>query len=522
MSVSQVNSEISREEFLRNLRDSDSVSADDFATYEGESDGPSILRRLIDSQLLTQFQIEAIAGRHFERLRIGNYDVLSRLGTGGMGTVFKARHRRMKRIVAVKVLSPEVARQGSFVQRFQREVETIAQLSHPNIVMAYDADEAEIGHFLVMEFVDGRDLASEIEKAGPLSLAAAVDCIAQAAAGLGFAHAKGIVHRDIKPANLMLTNDGLVKVADLGLARLTVAAEGDSQNFSLTRAGGILGTVDYMPPEQAVDSTTIDHRADIYSLGCTLYYLLAGKPPYFAASLMGLMLQHREAKIPDLRDTRPDVPLALVAAFERMVAKRPADRPENMAEVARMMEALKSQVKQHTARPNLERTSTSANVNNSDMTIDTASGSSLIALTPLPAFESRPSSDLVLILVEPSRTQTGIMRGYLSGLGIAKVHPTKSGAEALAMVKRESAHAILSSMQLSDMTGVQLASSLMADPECSRAGFVLMSSASDASQASAVAGELRTVFLMKPFHLKQLADAIAAATGRNPEEFMPD
>ena len=188
----------------------------------------------------------------------------------------------MKRIVALKVLSREVADEGSFVQRFQRKSRP-SPIAHPNIVMAYDADEAEIGHFLVMEFVNGRDLASEVDEKGVLSVVAAIQYTMQAARGLEQAHKQGLIHRDIKPANLLLDVSGIVKVADLGLARLQGPLGGSAAvGGSLTRAGGILGTTEFMSPEQALDSTTVDHRADIYSLGYTLFYLLVGRAPYTA------------------------------------------------------------------------------------------------------------------------------------------------------------------------------------------------------------------------------------------------
>src|SRR5262249_39835986 len=150
----------------------------------------------------------------------GNYEVLDRLGAGGMGTVFKARHRRMKRVVALKVLSRAAGTDDTFVQRFQREVEVISRLTHPNIVMAFDADEGERGHFLGMEFVTGRALASEVQEGGPLSARAALEATLHAARAMEYAHAQGIIHRDIKPANLLRDAGGVVKVADLGLARL--------------------------------------------------------------------------------------------------------------------------------------------------------------------------------------------------------------------------------------------------------------------------------------------------------------
>src|SRR5262245_45938517 len=205
-----------------------------------------------------------------------------------MGTVFKARHKRMRRIVAIKVLSRDVAQDERFIKRFQREVEAVARLSHPNIVMAHDADEAEVGHFLVMEFVNGRDLASTVEKQGPLPVRIAVSCSLQAARALEYAHGQGIIHRDIKPANLLRDESGVVKVADLGLARFEEAVAAPHSSSALTQAGTIMGTVDYMSPEQAMGAEGVDHRSDIYSLGCSLYFLLVGKPPYEGPTMMAI------------------------------------------------------------------------------------------------------------------------------------------------------------------------------------------------------------------------------------------
>src|SRR5262249_36064062 len=214
---------LTREEFLRNLSDSGLFSKEEMratlAALPGAqaADGEALAQRLIAAGKLTPFQAAAVSERRFEELVIGNYQVLDRLGAGGMGTVYKARHRRMKRVVAIKVLSRRVGQSERFVQRFQREVEAVARLSHPNIVMAHDADEVEAGHFLVMEFVNGLDLATEVQKHGPLPVREAVECLAQAARGLGYAHGQGIIHRDIKPANLLRDVSGAVKVADLGL-----------------------------------------------------------------------------------------------------------------------------------------------------------------------------------------------------------------------------------------------------------------------------------------------------------------
>jgi serine/threonine protein kinase len=274
------------------------VADEELAKFSAAANGDSAaLIGLLAEHGLTWFQITALTQGRGATLRVGNYDLLDRLGAGGMGTVFKARHRRMKRIVALKVLAANLSGNPLFVKRFQREVETIASLGHPNIVMAYDADEAEAGHFLVMEFVPGRDLAACVEKEGPFSLSRAVSCILQTARGLAYAHSQGIIHRDIKPHNLLLDEAGAVKITDLGLARLNHGAAGPATGADVTMAGGAIGTADYMPPEQALDATTIDHRADIYSLGCTLYFLLAGHAPFSGTTIMAILLAHRGAPI---------------------------------------------------------------------------------------------------------------------------------------------------------------------------------------------------------------------------------
>ena len=206
MEPTKLEQRFSREEFLKNLEESTLVSAEDLARLLADrpaADSMALAQALVEMGLLTVYQMDAIShGRHKE-LRIGNYDVLEKLGAGGMGTVYKARHRRMKRIVALKVLAKSLLADKEFVRRFQREVETIAQLNHPNIVLAHDADEAEAGHFLVMEFVNGQDLASYVQRRGRMTVAEAIDCILQSARGLEYVHGKGMIHRDIKPANLL-------------------------------------------------------------------------------------------------------------------------------------------------------------------------------------------------------------------------------------------------------------------------------------------------------------------------------
>ncbi|HYH69195.1 MAG TPA: protein kinase, partial [Urbifossiella sp.] len=478
------------------------------------ADGAAAARKLVEAGKLTAFQADAVLGQRFEELRIGNYDVLDKLGAGGMGAVYKARHRRMKRVVAIKVLSREGTRSGTLAERFQREIEVLARLAHPNIVMAYDADEAEVGPFLVMELVIGRDLAAEVADRGPLPVADAVDRVLQAARGLEYAHAQGIVHRDIKPGNILRDTDGLVKVADLGLARLSETPA----NLSLTQAGTVVGTAEYMPPEQAVDSGEVDHRADIYSLGCTLFFLLTGRAPYQAASIMSMFLKHREEAIPDLRALRPAVPAELEAVFRRMAAKAPADRYQSMTEVAAALERVRGHVTPADAGTGEWSSLPPAPPDRTLVFDKNAPAGSNVATG---AFEVTPPSTATtaaaggvagrtVVLAESSRTQAAIIRRYLQQLGAGAVHAAESGAEALALVKRERAAVVVSSMHLKDMTGAQLAAALLADAACAGVGFVLATSAADEQEPGAVPTSPRVVVMPKPFDPERLARSIAA------------
>ena len=245
-----------------------------------------------------------------------------------MGRVFKAIHRKMNRTVAVKLLPESLVQSPESVERFRREVQALARLSHPNIVAVHDAGEADGTHFYVMDLVDGEDLARLVKEHGPMPVEQALDCILQAARGLEYAHAQGIVHRDIKPSNLILDHDGTVKILDLGIARFQPLPE--QAGDDLTKTGCVLGTVDYMAPEQAMNTRRADHRADIYSLGCTLYFLLTGQPLFGGETVMERLVAHREHPVPSLRKACPAAPQWLDGIFRKMVAKKPEDRYQSV------------------------------------------------------------------------------------------------------------------------------------------------------------------------------------------------
>jgi serine/threonine-protein kinase len=292
------------------------------------SDDPQALgQELLRRGWLTAYQVEQL--RRGRDPVLGPYLLLERLGGGGWGQVYKARHRLMQRLVALKLIRRDRLA-GNGPARFLRETQAAARLDHPHIVHAYDAGEVKRRPLLVMEYVEGGSLARLVEQGGPLPVAVACEYARQAALGLQHAHEQGVIHRDIKPSNLLLkAAGGPVKVADFGLARWReAAAEG------LTGTGGLLGTADYIAPEQAVDARSVDRRADLYGLGCALYCLLSGEPPFPGGSLVQKVLRHVGEQPKPVDAVRPEVSPALAAVVMRLMAKRPQDRYQTAAEVA--------------------------------------------------------------------------------------------------------------------------------------------------------------------------------------------
>jgi serine/threonine protein kinase len=300
---------------------------------------------------------------------IGPYIVMERLGEGGAGQVYKARHQKMGRVAAVKVIRPELLVDEDMVRRFYREVEAVSQVQHNHIVHAYDAgpileDGRVRGHFLAMEFLEGIDLSRLVKQSGPLPPDEAREYIRQAAVGLQYIHEQGMVHRDIKPSNLMRMASGkgpgaspeenhsasslatshqplaTVKILDLGLARLQRRAGGETSSALTGSNTMMMGTVDYMAPEQAIDSHAVDIRADVYSLGCTLFYLLTGQPPFPGGTEAEKLVRHQIKPAPDVRESRPEVPEELAAILAKMLAKEPSERYQSPAAVTAALAGL--------------------------------------------------------------------------------------------------------------------------------------------------------------------------------------
>ncbi len=291
---------------------------------------------MVRDGILTHFQAEHLMQGKWRRFTIGKYKVLERLGSGGMGTVFLCEHKLMRCLRAIKILPAAKAQDEAALSRFYREARAVAAIDHPNIVHAYDIDQDEALHFLVMEYVDGASLQDLVKKAGPMDVLRACHYIRQAAIGLDHAHRAGLVHRDIKPGNILVSRDGAVKILDLGLARFF----NDDEDV-LTRKfdENVLGTADYLAPEQAIDSHTVDIRADIYSLGATFYYLLTGKTPFGEGTVAQKLLWHQSRQPKAVREVRPDVPVEIEAIISRMMAKEPGQRYAVPGEVAEALAA---------------------------------------------------------------------------------------------------------------------------------------------------------------------------------------
>jgi len=309
-------------------------------------DPRALAKEMLQRGWITPYHVSTLfgSGGKVSDLLLGQYVLLEKIGEGGMGQVFKARHQKLSRIVALKVVRKEWLSQPQAVLRFQREIRAAAQLSHPNIVMAYDADQLGDTHFIAMEYVEGVDLGKLLKQSGALPVPLACDYVRQAALGLHHACEKNMVHRDIKPSNLLLTRAGAqgsdsgtqgrwgtVKILDMGLARIPRPNPGEQA--TLTQAGAVVGTPDYISPEQARDSRTVDIRSDLYSLGCTFYALLTGEVPFPGGTGMEKLFKHQLEEARPVNKVNPAVPKAVAAIVHKLLAKKPEDRYQMPAEL---------------------------------------------------------------------------------------------------------------------------------------------------------------------------------------------
>jgi serine/threonine protein kinase len=311
------------------------------ASHAGRRDAKSFAEHLVRRRLLSIWQAQnLLAGKH-RGYHVGSYILQGLIGKGGMSFVYLAEHRLLKRKCAIKVLPSAKAANPALLARFHREARAAATLDHPNVVRMLDGGEIPDGeskvHYLVMEYIEGPTLFDVVRNSGPLTVPKAIDVIRQAARGLQHAHEAGLVHRDIKPENLIIDAEGTVRLMDLGLARFV---ESNDERLTIQQEGRVLGTANYCAPEQAIDSHRVDSRADIYSLGCTLYFLLAGRPPFNEGSLAQRLLAHQNLHPSRIESLRSDVPAELGALLRRMMAKSPAQRIAAAREVAEALDEM--------------------------------------------------------------------------------------------------------------------------------------------------------------------------------------
>lgn len=298
-------------------------------------DSQRLADELVEADLLTRWHCSNFLKKKYKGFFLGNYRLLGLLGTGGMSSVYLAEHVLMQRRVAIKVLPRNRVDDSSYLARFYLEARAAARLDHPNIVRAFDVDSEGNTHYLVMEYIDGRDVQQVVKEDGLLDFETAVNYLIQAANGLEHAHNSGLIHRDIKPANILIDRKGTAKILDMGLARFSA---GEEASLTIAHEENVLGTADYLSPEQARDSHEVDHRTDLYSLGCTLYFMLTGHAPFPEGSLAQRIAKHQTEMPADIREDRPDCPQSLVNICRKLIQKKPERRYSSAHEVREVLE----------------------------------------------------------------------------------------------------------------------------------------------------------------------------------------
>lgn len=345
--------QMSRTSFLQMLAQSRLLSETQLRNLDEQLAGRTgvtardICDRLVAREWITEWQAEKLLQARYRGFFLGPYRLLNRIARGGMSTIYAARHVDSGEVHALKVLPLARTRKASYLARFLREAEITQRLDHPHIVRVFGiysvTDGQDPVHFMAMERLEGRDLAEIVSSEGPLPFRQAADLIRQAAEGLEYAHAAGLVHRDIKPGNLFLTSQQSIRILDLGLAQDFDSAENLTRDFDER----VLGTADYLSPEQASDSHTVDRRADIYSLGCTLFFLLTGLPPFHEGTLVQRLVAHQTKTPPSVTEYRQDVPQPLLEILGEMMRKDRQDRIGSAAEVAEQLNAFLQQIESH-------------------------------------------------------------------------------------------------------------------------------------------------------------------------------
>ncbi|MDP7016080.1 MAG: serine/threonine-protein kinase, partial [Pirellulaceae bacterium] len=295
-----------------------------------------IVDHLVANELITKWHSENLLRGKYKGFFLGKYKLLGHLGTGGMSSVYLAQHTLLDRFSAIKVLPRKKVADTSYLARFRREAEAMASLDHPNVVRAYDVDNEGNTHYLVMEYVDGRDFQEIVTDDHPVEPDRVAEYIAQGAEGLAHAHEKSLIHRDVKPGNLLIDDAGVVKILDLGLA---LFSDDDRASLTITHNENVLGTADYLAPEQAINSHEVDHRADIYGLGCTMYYLLTGHAPFPEGTLAQRIALHQSQMPAPIAADRDDCPPGLEAICVKMMQKKADERYQSMGEVAAALRA---------------------------------------------------------------------------------------------------------------------------------------------------------------------------------------
>jgi serine/threonine-protein kinase len=299
-------------------------------------DSVALAERLVQDDILTSFQAKRFLSNRPQGLIVGRYIVLDRIGSGSMGRVYRAHHVMMDRVVALKIIAPEIASNERVVARFQREMKLVGRLDHPNVVRAFDADQINKVLYIVMEYVTGQSLGERLKKRGPIPIPEIIDFAAQAALGLAHAHEQGIVHRDVKPTNMLLTANRRIKILDLGLG---VLMEADSAATFATADGIAVGTVDYMSPEQAC-GREVDGRSDLYGLGCSMYHLLTGRLPFPGHSPIERLGKRIGGRHTPITEYLSEVPSNFVRVLDKLLAHKPHERYATAAEASDALQAL--------------------------------------------------------------------------------------------------------------------------------------------------------------------------------------